>query len=74
MLYKEQLNWVARISRPDLSFSVGEASTKFKQATVADTLYGNKIMKNIKNSKNGIKFPQLNLDNIKASNICWCQF
>ena len=40
-----QFNWVAGISRPDISFSVCEASTKFKQATVADVLYANKITK-----------------------------
>ena len=60
-----QLNWVARPSRPDIGFSVNEASTKFKQATVADILYVNKIIKNVKNSKNAISFPQLNLNNIK---------
>ena len=60
-----QLNWVAEISRPDISFSVCEASPKFKQPTVADVLYVNKIIKNIKNSKNAINFPQLNLNNIK---------
>ena len=60
-----QLNWVAGISRPDISFPVCEASTKFKQATVADVLYVNKIVKNVKNSKNEIRFPQLNLNNIK---------
>ena len=59
------LNWVAEISRPDISFSVCEASPKFKQPTVADVLYVNKIIKNIKNSKNAINFPQLNLNNIK---------
>ena len=59
------LNWVAEISRPDISFSVCEASTKFKQATVADVLYVNKIIKNVKNSKNAINFPQLNRNNIK---------
>ena len=60
-----QLNWVAGISRPDISFSVCEASTKFKQATVADVLYVNKIIKNVKNSTNEIRFLQLNLNNIE---------
>ena len=60
-----QLNWVAEISRPDISFSVCEASTKFKQATVADVLYVNKIIKNVKNFKNAINLPQLNLNKIK---------
>ena len=60
-----QLNWVAGISRRDKSFSVYEASTKFKQPTMADVLYVNKILKNVKNSKNAINFPQLNLNSIK---------
>ena len=45
-----QINWVAVISRPDIKFSACEMSTKFKQATTADTIYVNKIIKNIKNS------------------------
>ena len=62
-----QLNWVAGISRPDIIFSVCEASTNFKQATVADVLYVNKIIKNVKNYKNTIliNFPQLNLNSVK---------
>ena len=60
-----QLNWVAGIARPDISFSVCEASTKFKQATVADVPYVNKIIKNVKNSTKEIRFPQLNLNNIE---------
>ena len=59
------LNRVAEISRPDISFSVCEGSTKFKQATVADVLYVNKIIKNVKNSENAINFSQLNRNNIK---------
>ena len=60
-----QLNWVAGISRPDISFSVCEASAKFKQATIADVLHANKIIKNGKSSTNEIRFPQLNLNNIE---------
>ena len=37
-----QLNCVGGISRPDIDFSVCEASTIFKQATVADVLCVNK--------------------------------
>ena len=59
-----QLKWVAGISRPDISFSICEASTKFKQTTVAHVIYFKKIIKNIRNSKNEIRFPKLNLNNI----------
>ena len=60
-----QINWVAVISRPDIKFPACEVSTKFKQATTADTIYVNKIINNIKNSKNHLKFSQLNLNNSK---------
>ena len=60
-----QLNWVAGISRPNISFSVCKATTKFTQATVVDVLYVNKIIKNVKKSKSEIRFSQLNLNNIK---------
>ena len=56
-----QLHWVAEISRPDISFSVCKASTKFKNATVADLYYVNKIIRNVKSTKNCIKFPHLDL-------------
>lgn len=56
-----QLNWVACISRPEISFSVCEASTKFKIATVADVYYVNKIIWKVKSTKNCIKFPRLDL-------------
>ena len=57
--------WVAGISKSDISFSVCKASTKFKQAAVADVLYVNKIMKNVNNSKSEIEFPKLNVNNTK---------
>ena len=59
-----QLNWVAGISRSDISFSVCEASTKFKNVTVAD-IYVNKIIRNVKSTKNCIKFPRLDLKTLQ---------
>ena len=49
-----QLNWVAGISRTDISFSVCEASTKFQNLTVANVYYVNKIIRNVKSTKNCI--------------------
>ena len=43
-----QLNRVAGISRPDISFSVCKASTKFKNAIVADVSSVRKIIRNLK--------------------------
>ena len=57
-----------------ISFSVCEASTKFKQATVAHALYVNKVIKNAKNSKNAINFRQLNLSNIKLQLFTYASF
>ena len=59
-----QLNWVAGISRSDISFSVCEASTKFKNVTVAD-IYVNKIIRNVQSTKNCIKFPRLDLKTLQ---------
>ena len=59
-----ELNWVAGISRPDVSFSVCEASTKFKNATTKDILYINKIIKNVKSKNYGIKLSQLGMDDL----------
>ena len=43
-----QLNWVAGISRPGISFAVCESSTKFTHATVADIIYVNMIIRKLK--------------------------
>ena len=60
-----QLNWIAGISRPDISFSVCESSTKFANPTIADIHHVNKIIRNVKNSKSIIKFPKLDLKTTK---------
>ena len=56
-----QLNWVAGISRTEISFSVCEASTKSKNATVADAYHVNKIIRNVKSTENCIKLSRLDL-------------
>ena len=60
-----QLNWVAGISRPDISFAVCEPSTKFTDATVADIIYVNKIIRKVKSSYCFIQFPKLDLNSVK---------
>ena len=60
-----QLNWVAGISRSDISFSVCEASTKFKNVTVADIYYVNKTFRTVKSTKNCITFLRLNLKKLQ---------
>mgnify|MGYP001796156622 CR=1 FL=1 len=60
-----QLNWISGISRPDISFSVCEASTKFTSATVADIQYVNKIVRKVKNTPSFIRFPSFNQDTLR---------
>ena len=45
-----QLNWLAGITRPDISYDVCETSTKVKDATIADVLSVNKIVKKVRRS------------------------
>ena len=55
-----QMNWVAGISRPDISFSVCEASTNIKHSTVDSLLRMNKIIKYVKNNDSQIVIPKFN--------------
>ena len=67
-----QLNCVVGISRPDIiSCSVYKASTKFKNATIKDVLYVNRIIKNVKSTDYSIKFPQLSMDDLKLQLITY---
>ena len=52
---------MAGTSRPDISFTVCEASTKVNSATVADLLRINKTIKKLKSTPSYIKFPRLDL-------------
>ena len=54
-----QINLLAGITRPDISYDVCEASTKVKDATIADVLSVNKIVKKVKNELSEIHFPCL---------------
>ena len=54
-----QLNWFAGITCPDISYGVCEASTKVKDATIADVSSVNKIVKKVKNELSVIHFPCL---------------
>ena len=48
-----------------------KASTKFKNATIKDVLYVNKIIKNVKSTDYNIKFPQLSMDDLKLQLITY---
>ena len=54
-----QLNWLAVITRADISYSLCEASSKVEDATIADVLGVNKIVKKVRNELSEIHCPCL---------------
>ena len=60
-----QLNWLAGITRPEVSFSVSEISSRIGSATVADIFAVNRTIKFVKNTTGYIKIPNLDLKTLK---------
>ena len=60
-----QLNWVSGITRPDISFHKCDASTRFKNSTVADALRVNKVIKYLKNTDSFIKIAQFEKNSLR---------
>ena len=54
-----QLNWLANISRPDISFQVSYLSSKIQNATVSDAKDVNKLIKFVKNNQSSLKFTSI---------------
>ena len=69
-----QLNWIAGISRPDVSFYICEASTKLNNSTISDAVKINKIVRYVKSTPVTIKFPIMNLDEVKLKIFCDASF
>ena len=61
----DQLNWVATMSRPEISFLVSEISGVQSKSKVSDLLKTNKILREIKNDSLKIKSVKLDLSNMK---------
>ena len=62
-----QLNWVAAMSRPEISFLVSEISGVQSKSKVSDLLKANKILREIKNDSLKIKFVKFDLSNVKLA-------
>ena len=60
-----QLNWLANISRPEISFQVSNISSRISNATISDIKEANKIIKFVKENKSHITFPSLDLKSTK---------
>ena len=59
-----QLNWLAGISHPEISFDVCQASAKIKSATVADIVDINKVIYKVNKEGAYIVFPKLDLESV----------
>ena len=59
-----QLNWVAGISHPEISFDVCVASTKVKSATKNDLITINKTIQQIKSAPSSIRYPILDIESL----------
>ena len=57
-----KINWVARMSRPQISYQVCEISTRVKNSTIADKFTINKLIKFIKSTRSHITIPAMNLE------------
>ena len=56
-----QLNWIAGISRPDVSFDTCQLSTRIRGAIVSDLQHANKVIRQVQQNLTFILFPKLNL-------------
>ena len=62
-----QLNWLSCITRPEISFTVSEISSRISSATVSDILSINKTIKFVKSSPGFITMPRLDLTSLRIA-------
>ena len=62
-----QLNWVANMTRPDLSYTVSALSSNITQATIADIKTANKAVKVVRDSSTQMLFPSLNPETVRVT-------
>ena len=61
-----QLNWLANMTRPDISFTVSNVSSHIKQATISDIKEVNKLTKHVKTTPSEVIFPSLDTQNVEV--------
>ena len=64
-----QISWLAGITRPDQSFEVCQLSASAKEATIGDAKLLNKAVKRAQSEKVSIRYPPLNLNDLKI--LCY---
>ena len=61
-----QLNWLANITRPEISYQVSKISSEIPKATISTLKEVNKIIKFIKTTPSHILFPSLHVQSIRV--------
>ena len=61
-----RLNWVANMTRPEISFTVSKVSGHIKEATISDVKEVNKLIKQVKSSPSSITFPALDVESTRV--------
>ena len=62
-----KFNWLAGMTRPEISFEVCQISTRAKNATVPDILSVNKVIKFVKSTPSSISIPKLDLKSLSIA-------
>ena len=65
-----QLNWLAGISRPEISFDVSVMTSRIRIATVEDLVYCNKVLKQVQSNPTYITFPGLIMESLSLVVHC----
>ena len=60
-----KINWVAGISRPEISYHACEITTRVKNATITDIFTINRVIKFIKSTPSHITIPVKNLESLQ---------
>lgn len=60
-----KLNWLACMTRPEISFTVSDISSRITSATISDVKLTNKTIKFLKTTKGYIKIPRIELSSLK---------
>ena len=69
-----QLNWLAGMSRPEISFTVSELSSRIRSSTIIDIVTANKTVKFVKTTEGYITIPKLDMPSAKIASFSDASF
>ena len=69
-----KINWIAGMSRPEISYHVCEISTRVKNATISEIQAINKIIKYVKSTPSYITIPTLDLESLHLKLYSYASF